>query len=60
LWVAAVAIVTVGLIGGNYHFVSDIIGGGYLGVAVGLGMAALMLSPKDRLNRSTLRNSTTD
>lgn len=34
---------------GNYHFVSDIIGGLYLGVAVGVGVAGLMLSPGDRL-----------
>ena len=44
-----VATVVVGLIGANYHFVSDIIGGLYLGVAIGLGMAALTLSPNDRL-----------
>jgi len=37
------------LIGANYNFVSDIIGGLYLGVAIGLGMAALTLSPNDRL-----------
>ncbi len=47
VWV--VASVVVGLIGANYHFVSDIIGGLYLGVAIGLGMAALTLSPNDRL-----------
>jgi len=39
----------VGLIGGNYHFVSDVIGGLYLGVAIGLGIAGLMLSPKDHV-----------
>jgi membrane-associated phospholipid phosphatase len=49
LWGAAVAVVIVGLIGANYHFLSDIIGGLYLGVAIGLGVAALMLSPEDRL-----------
>jgi membrane-associated phospholipid phosphatase len=46
---AIVAVVVVGLIGGNYHFVSDIIGGLFLGVAIGLGIAGLMLSPEDRL-----------
>jgi len=50
LWATTVIIDMAGLIGANYHFVSDLIGGVYLGVAVGLGMAALMLSPKDRLN----------
>jgi membrane-associated phospholipid phosphatase len=44
-----IALVVIGLIGANYHFVSDIIGGLYLGVAMGLGIAALMLSPSDRL-----------
>lgn len=48
-WALLVAIVVAGLIGANYHFVSDIIGGLYLGVAVGLGVAGLMLSPGDRL-----------
>ncbi len=46
VWAAIVAIVVVGLLGGNYHFVSDVIGGLYLGVAIGLEIAALMLSPK--------------
>jgi membrane-associated phospholipid phosphatase len=49
LWVMLLAVVVAGLIGANYHFVSDIIGGLYLGVAVGLGIARLMLSPSDRL-----------
>jgi membrane-associated phospholipid phosphatase len=56
VWAAMVAIVIVGLIGGNYHFVSDIIGGLFLGAAVGLGIARLVLSPKDRLDRSVLRH----
>lgn len=54
-WAAAVVVDMVGLIGANYHFVSDVIGGFYLGGAVGLGMAALMLSPKDRRNRAIAR-----
>jgi membrane-associated phospholipid phosphatase len=48
VWAATVAMVVAGLIGANYHFVSDIIGGLYLGAAVGLGIAGLMLSPMDR------------
>lgn len=55
LWVAMVALVITGLIGANYHFVSDIIGGLYLGVAIGLGTARLVLSPKTRFGRSILR-----
>ena len=57
LWVATVAIVITGLIGGNYHFVSDTIGGLYLGVAVGLAMTGLTLSRQDRLNWSILRGT---
>jgi hypothetical protein len=37
------------LIAGNYHFVSDVIAGLYFGVGIGLGTAALMLSPDDRI-----------
>jgi membrane-associated phospholipid phosphatase len=43
VWAALVAIVAAGLIGGNYHFVSDVIGGLFLGAGIGLGMAALVL-----------------
>jgi membrane-associated phospholipid phosphatase len=55
LWAAIVAMVVTGLIGGNYHFVSDIIGGLYLGVAIGLGSAGLMLSTSGRFTRSVIR-----
>jgi membrane-associated phospholipid phosphatase len=47
-WAAVVAVVTVGLIAGNYHFVSDVIAGLYLGVGIGLGAAGLVLSQYDR------------
>ena len=50
VWAAAVAVAVAGLIGGNYHFVSDIIGGLYLGAAIGLGTAGLILSPDDGVN----------
>jgi membrane-associated phospholipid phosphatase len=56
LWVALVAIVITGLVGANYHFISDVIGGIYLGVAIGLGSAGLMLSPKDGFGRPFLRS----
>jgi membrane-associated phospholipid phosphatase len=46
---AIVAVVVVGLTGGNYHFVSDIIGGLFLGVAIGLGISGLMFSSKDHV-----------
>jgi membrane-associated phospholipid phosphatase len=48
-WAALVAVVVVGLIAGNYHFVSDVIAGLYLGAGIGLGAAGLMLSPNDRI-----------
>jgi membrane-associated phospholipid phosphatase len=55
LWATIVAMVVAGLIGGNYHFVSDIIGGLYLGVAIGLGSAGLMLSTSAGFGRSVIR-----
>jgi membrane-associated phospholipid phosphatase len=55
LWTALVALVVTGLIGANYHFVSDIIGGIYLGLASGLGAVGLMFAPNDRVNRSISR-----
>jgi membrane-associated phospholipid phosphatase len=48
-WAAMVAVVAVGLVAGNYHFVSDVIAGLYFGAGIGLGAAALMLSPDDRI-----------
>jgi membrane-associated phospholipid phosphatase len=52
-----VALVVAGLIGSNYHFVSDTIGGLYLGAVIGLGTVALMLSPSDRLGWSSALSS---
>jgi membrane-associated phospholipid phosphatase len=54
LWASIVGVVVLGLIGANYHFVSDTIGGLYLGALVGLGINGLMLSPQDRLNWTVL------
>ncbi len=48
VWGALVAIVVLGLIGANYHFVSDIVGGLYLGLGIGLAIAKPTLSPTDR------------
>ncbi len=39
---AVVVIVIIGLIGGNYHFVSDIIGGLFLGVGVGFAVVVVL------------------
>jgi membrane-associated phospholipid phosphatase len=57
LWAAIVAVVVTGLIAGNYHFVSDIIGGLYLGVAIGLGSAGLMLPTSGRFGTSARMRS---
>jgi membrane-associated phospholipid phosphatase len=54
LWASIVGVVVVGLIGANYHFVSDTIGGVYLGALVGLGISGLMVSAQDRLNWTVL------
>jgi membrane-associated phospholipid phosphatase len=56
-WAAILAVVIIGLIGANYHFVSDIVGGLFLGAATGRGVAGLLLSPRDRLDWSILRKS---
>jgi membrane-associated phospholipid phosphatase len=42
LGVALLALVAVGLWGSDYHFISDIIAGAYLGAACGIGMVALI------------------
>jgi membrane-associated phospholipid phosphatase len=42
LWSAVVAMVACGLVGANYHFLSDIIAGSCLGIATGVGMVALV------------------
>jgi membrane-associated phospholipid phosphatase len=52
-----VVVVVAGLVGGNYHFVSDIIAGLFLGAAIGLGIVGLMLYPDDRLYWSMLRKA---
>jgi membrane-associated phospholipid phosphatase len=35
LYAAAVAAVTIGLVGADYHFLSDIIAGGFIGTTIG-------------------------
>lgn len=44
LWGALVAIVVVGLILGNYHFVSDTIAGLFVGAGIGLAVTKLTLT----------------
>jgi membrane-associated phospholipid phosphatase len=46
IYVACVAVVAVGLIGANYHFVSDILSGMFVGVSV--GYIATKMSPSTR------------
>lgn len=53
VWSVTVAIVVVGLLAGNYHFVSDIIGGLYLGAGVGLSVVTLMVRPVDGMRHQS-------
>ncbi len=43
LWGGLVALVAIGLLGSDFHFLGDIIAGTYLGTACGFGMAALII-----------------
>jgi membrane-associated phospholipid phosphatase len=55
LYALATAAVAVGLIGANYHFVGDVIAGGFVGVTVGWIAVALweagMHHPEPRSGR---------
>lgn len=42
LWVLLVVAVVVGLLGADYHWVGDMVAGGFLGVACGVGAVALL------------------
>jgi membrane-associated phospholipid phosphatase len=42
LWAALVALVVIGLLGADYHWLSDTIAGSYLGTATAVGMVALL------------------
>jgi membrane-associated phospholipid phosphatase len=57
LWpvsVLAVAVVVVGLVGANYHFLSDMIAGGFLGASVALATLRLSgLLPAETQDRQT-------
>lgn len=52
LWAGLVALVAIGLLGAVFHWLSDIIAGGFLGVACGWGMTALMCRAKPMADRS--------
>jgi len=41
LWAAIVASVAIGLIGANYHFVSDVIAGAFVGISTGSAVVLL-------------------
>jgi membrane-associated phospholipid phosphatase len=45
-WAILPGVVAAGLLGADYHFVSDIIAGLFLGVALGLGIVQLMLTER--------------
>lgn len=42
LWAALIALVVIGLLGADYHWLSDTIAGFYLGLAMAVGMVALL------------------
>jgi len=42
VWLALIALVVIGLLGADYHWLSDTIAGFYLGTAVAIGMVALL------------------
>ena len=42
LWAALIALVVIGLLGADYHWLSDTIAGFFLGTAVAVGMVALL------------------
>ena len=42
VWLALIALVVIGLLGADYHWLSDTIAGCYLGTAVAVGMVALL------------------
>jgi membrane-associated phospholipid phosphatase len=48
LGIAVLAAVVIGLFGANYHWISDMIAGLFLGLAVGTGIGGLILQPPDR------------
>jgi len=48
LYAALVALVVIGLIGANYHFLSDMIAGAFIGVSVGIFAVALWEAGGDR------------
>jgi membrane-associated phospholipid phosphatase len=63
-WICAICIATVfvGQLGANYHFVSDVIAGGFVGFSVGLMIiylwkcsAPLKSSPENKHSRSARR-----
>lgn len=46
LWAGMVGLVAIGLLGADYHWLSDIVAGAYLGAAVGFGVYALACPPE--------------
>ncbi len=52
LWTGMVGLVVIGLLGANYHWLSDTIAGAYLGAAVGFGIATLVCPPEPNTTES--------
>ncbi|HTI00194.1 MAG TPA: phosphatase PAP2 family protein [Acidisoma sp.] len=48
LWALLILMTAVGLLGGNYHFLADIIAGGYLGFGIGWAFQVLPFPGRER------------
>jgi membrane-associated phospholipid phosphatase len=57
VWATIVALVAIGLLGADYHWLSDIIAGGFLGAACGAGMTNLLRDVTHTGEISTTNNS---
>ncbi len=56
LWALPVLLVAIGLIGADFHFLSDIVAGAYLGAACGAAMAGLALANEPEPSREERAN----
>jgi membrane-associated phospholipid phosphatase len=58
LWASPVLLVAIGLLGADFHWLSDIIAGGFLGAACGWGMTALLRETKPMVDLTSPKNPT--
>ncbi|MDR3326250.1 MAG: phosphatase PAP2 family protein [Rhodospirillaceae bacterium] len=55
LWGCLFVLVAIGLLGANYHWLSDIITGGFLGTACGFGMTTLLCQDKSIIHLNSTK-----